>query len=195
MVPLPHQHVEMEVPNPEGSVPDAVRVVAGALVGHPVSLSDLDDMAALHADPLVARTLSRDGRPIPREDSERVVEEQLRHWAEHGFGVWVFREPDGRFVGRAGLKRASVRGEGEVELLYAITSDRWGRGYATAIAKQLVEVAARRLGLRRLVAFVLPTNTASRRVLEKCGFEPDGSVVHAGLTHDLMRLDLGRPPS
>jgi RimJ/RimL family protein N-acetyltransferase len=171
--------------------PEALRrIEIGELVGEPVATVDLEDLASLHADPLVARTLSRDGRPIPRDHSQRVLEEQLGHWTEHGFGVWVFREPDGRFVGRAGLKVASVHGEPEVELLYAVTSDRWGRGYATAIAEGLVGVAADHLGLDRLVAFVLPTNTASRRVLEKCGFEPDGTVVHAGLTHDLMRLEL-----
>ena len=173
--------------------PEALRhIEVGELVGEPVASADLEDLASLYADPLIARTLSRDGRPIPHDHSRRVLEEQLDHWTEHGFGVWVFREPDGRFAGRAGLKAASVRGEPEVELLYAVTSDRWGRGYATAIANGLVRVAAEGLGLDRLVAFVLPTNTASRRVLEKCGFEPDGTVVHAGLTHDLMRLELDR---
>lgn len=143
----------------------------------------------------MARTLSRDGRPIAREDSERVVEEQLRHWAEHGFGVWVFGEVDGRFVGRARLRRANVRGVPEVELLYAITSDRWGRGYATSIARHLIGLEADRPDLDRLVVFVLPTNTASLRVPEKCGFGPDGTVVHAGLTHELMRVELGRHPA
>ena len=33
------------------------------------------------------------------------------------------------------------------------------------------------------------TNAASRRILEGCGFDRDGEIVHAGLRHLLVRLD------
>ena len=36
--------------------------------------------------------------------------------------------------------------------------------------------------------FTLPANAASLRVLEKCGFEHDGEITHAGLKHVLFHL-------
>ena len=55
-----------------------------------------------------------------------------------------------------------------------------------------VEVAFNDLGLREIVAFTLPDNLASRRVMEKAGFVYDREVTHVGLPHVLY---VARPPS
>jgi ribosomal-protein-alanine N-acetyltransferase len=39
-----------------------------------------------------------------------------------------------------------------------------------------------------VVAFTLPTNWASRRVMEKVGFTFERDIVHAGLRHVLYRI-------
>ena len=49
-----------------------------------------------------------------------------------------------------------------------------GRGLATKAVGELIEVAFGELGLHRLEAGTLVDNVASRRVLEKNGFEPIG---------------------
>ncbi|MDK2747051.1 MAG: GNAT family N-acetyltransferase [Brevundimonas sp.] len=49
-----------------------------------------------------------------------------------------------------------------------------GRGYATAAMRAVVAYAFDRLKLHRLEAACLPTNQASRRVLEKSGFRNEG---------------------
>lgn len=103
------------------------------------------------------------------------------------------RAPRAAFVGRAGLKvaAADVReqlGEPEaVELLYGLMPGQWGRGYATEIGRALAGLALGRLGLESVIAYTLPENARSRRVLEKCGFTEDGDVVHEGLPHVLYR--------
>jgi len=93
------------------------------------------------------------------------------------------------FVGRGGLRVCTVAGEEYVELLYAVRSDAWGRGYATEMAR-LAVAHARRLRLAELVGFTAISNRASRHVLEKVGMRIEATVEHAGLAHWLGRLRL-----
>lgn len=57
---------------------------------------------------------------------------------------------------------------------YFIDSRFTGRGYATWAAEQVVRFAFEKAGLHRVEASVMPCNTASQRVLEKCGFRREG---------------------
>lgn len=54
---------------------------------------------------------------------------------------------------------------------YAIRSERWGQGIATSAVTRVMEFAFAELTLPSLAAVVFRENRASRRVLEKCGFE------------------------
>jgi ribosomal-protein-alanine N-acetyltransferase len=148
----------------------------------------------LFADPAVATTLwpGALGGPRTAEQAAEILSADIAHWREERFGPWVFFETaTGMFVGRGGLRRTTLTGSECVEVLYAVSADVWGRGYATEMA--CVAVAhARDLGLANVVGLTTTTNIASRRVLEKSGmrFERD-TVEHAGISHWLGRL----PPS
>ena len=98
----------------------------------------------------------------------------------------------GRPVGRGGLQYTFTAGLHDVEAGWAIVPERWGQGLATELARACVEVAFEQLGLREIVAFTLPDNIASRRVMEKAGFEYERDIVHVGLAHVLYRR---RPPA
>jgi len=47
---------------------------------------DLERLVALFSDPRVARYLSMEGRPWPRERTVEVFEHFRRQWRESGFG-------------------------------------------------------------------------------------------------------------
>ena len=53
----------------------------------------------------------------------------------------------------------------------------WGRGYATEAARAVIAYAFDELGYETLEAGARVTNPASRRVLEKCGYEWTGVVL------------------
>jgi RimJ/RimL family protein N-acetyltransferase len=157
-----------------------VELVTSRLRGSPITEADFGDLVELHQDP---RILS----PGLTEAETRVwFERRLAHWEEHGFGVWVFRDPDGSFVGRCGIHRWSLDGKPEVELGYVVRSELWSRGYATEMATAVVDRAFAALGLPTLVAFTRPANLPSRRVVEKLGFvfvrafavDGNGSVLY-----------------
>jgi ribosomal-protein-alanine N-acetyltransferase len=143
-------------------------------------------LAALHGDPRVGATLG--GTETP-EQVAAGIDRFRRKWAEQGFGYWLFRERStGEPVGRGGLGRAHVAGRDEVELGWAVISERWGQGYGTEIGAAAIEVAFGPLGLAEVVAFTLPDNLASQRVMEKLGFSYEREIVWADLPHVLYRL-------
>lgn len=60
---------------------------------------------------------------------------------------------------------------GIADIGYLVAPDYWGNGYATAAVSLLVDHGFSDRGLRTVRASVVPENEASRRVLEKVGFE------------------------
>jgi ribosomal-protein-alanine N-acetyltransferase len=151
-----------------------------------IHADDLDDLVHLDSDPQVMATL---GGIRSADETAEFLGRQLTHWTAYGFGWWLMRERlTGRFVGRGGLRHVTVNGRGEIEVGYALLPEFWGRGLATELTRESVRVAFVELHAPDLVAFTLPTNRASRRVMEKAGFHYEGDIVHADLPHVLYRL-------
>jgi RimJ/RimL family protein N-acetyltransferase len=143
----------------------------------------------LFADPAVAATLWPGPGGGPRSDRQAsaILATDLLHWQHESFGPWLFFETaTGVFVGRCGLRRATVLGRRSVELLYAVRSDCWGEGHATEMTT-VAMAEARRLGLDEVVGFTMTSNRPSRRVLEKAGMRFETTFEHAGLPHWLGR--------
>jgi RimJ/RimL family protein N-acetyltransferase len=146
------------------------------------------ELRTLMRDPRVARTLWP--RPELPSDAELAgsLAAKVDHWERHGFGMWLLRDRStGAMVGRGGLQYTFVSGIDAVEVGWAIVPERWGQGLATELALACVEVAFEDLGLLEIVAFALPDNIASRRVMEKAGLSFEREIVHAGLPHVLYR--------
>jgi RimJ/RimL family protein N-acetyltransferase len=145
----------------------------------------LELLCSVNRDPRVAATL---GGVRTDEETRDRTQFHLDHWQRHGFGIWIFRaRTDGRFISRAGLIHTVVDGVDEVEIMYALPAEEWGQGFATELARAVVEIAFARLGLAQIVGFTLPHNLASRRVLEKSGFVYEREVVYRDLLHVLYR--------
>jgi RimJ/RimL family protein N-acetyltransferase len=63
---------------------------------------------------------------------------------------------------------------GAVELGYGVNPSYQGRGYATEMARALVQWASQQPSIRRITSACLEDNVASVRVLEKVGFRRIG---------------------
>jgi len=147
---------------------------------------DLDPLAAWLADPDVVRFLP--GPPRSREQSARTLGFFMEHQERHGFSAWAMEERDsGRVLGWCGL--AEFEQTGEVELLYCLAREAWGRGLATEAARACVACARDSLGLPRLIAAAVPGNSASRAVLEKSGMAWWKPGRWFGLELDMFRVE------
>lgn len=93
--------------------------------------------------------------------------------SDRGFAPWVVRDGGAAIVGWGGLCIDPADPGWGVEVIYFLAGNATGKGYATElVSAALVEAAA--LGIAAVGAFVMPENSASARVLERCGFRRVG---------------------
>ena len=135
---------------------------------------DLPDLVQLHLDSEVSRFLGGVRTPSA---TATYLETNLRHWVDHGLGLWTLRPGDGTFIGRAGLRHVALEGVPELELAYTFVRSAWGQGFATEIAQALVAIWQRRCAGRSLVGMVMKGNLTSERVLLKAGFSHERDAV------------------
>jgi RimJ/RimL family protein N-acetyltransferase len=170
------------------SVRSLDRIETSRLICERLQPDQAEEVARLLLDPRVARTLWPHMQPPTRADLDESMRARCVHWDRFGFGLWLLRDRHtGEMVGRGGLQYTYVAELQAVEAGWAIVPERWGEGLATELAKTCVEVGFGDLELREIVAFALPDNLASRRVMEKSGFLYDRPIVHVGLPHVLYR--------
>jgi RimJ/RimL family protein N-acetyltransferase len=130
----------------------------------------LDDLLALHGDPLVARYLDADGRPWSREKAEARLAIWGDNFARQRMGkLRLTRKSDGQFVGRAGFGLFGNKGEPEIG--YALLPQYHGQGYATEAASGLRDWIFRETDWDYFLGFADVRNTASLAVLQRIGME------------------------
>ena len=143
------------------------QVTTARMRGEPIGPQHLEVVAPIFADPRVGATMG--GVRTPEQVAEELAAAAAA-WERDGFGYWMFFDAaTGEPVARGGLSRAEFDGRPEVEVGWTVTPERWGEGLATELGAAALEVAAE-LGLDDIVAFTLPHNAPSRRVMEKLGF-------------------------
>ncbi|MBA2442318.1 MAG: GNAT family N-acetyltransferase [Rubrobacter sp.] len=141
---------------------------------------DLNPYARMCADPEVMRYLPG---TLTREESMRQIERFVRHWEEHGFGLWAVEgKAGGEFIGFVGLMRQDdwPVGEHKVEVGWRLDRRSWGNGFATEGAVASLRYGFDRLKLPRIISICDPRNTASRRVMEKAGLTFRGEARWRG---------------
>ena len=94
------------------------------------------------------------------------------------YAIWIIEDKEGACVGNLSFK--GLNADGSVEIGYGISEEYCGKGYATEAVNAVVDWAMRQSGIARIEAETDPDNTASQRVLEKCGFIPSGVIGEEG---------------
>src|SRR3981081_798175 len=135
---------------------------------------DLPDLVQLHLDSEVSRFLGGVRTPSA---TATYLETNLRHWVDPGLGLWTLRTGDRTFIGRAGLRHVEPERVLERERGYPFVRSAWGQGFATEIARALVEIWERRCSGPSLVGIVMKGNLSSERVLLKAGFSHERDAV------------------
>jgi RimJ/RimL family protein N-acetyltransferase len=139
--------------------------------------SDIDDYAALNADPEVLRF--RGGEPWDRGRVWRHMAFLLGSWPLGGAGMWALEHREtGSFVGIAGF--AEPAGWPGFELAGALARRFWGQGYATECGREALAYAFTVLKKDRVISIIHPENRASIRAAERIGERLQGRIVHLG---------------
>ena len=107
---------------------------------------------------------------------KQVLEQEVLAWEQRtSFRFYLFdRENPQVILGTIGLNNVVWGGFRSCFLGYKLDRDHINRGYMTAAVNLVTAYAFEELGLHRIEGNVMPRNLASRRVLEKCGYENEG---------------------
>jgi RimJ/RimL family protein N-acetyltransferase len=121
------------------------------------------------------------------------------HFREHGFTMWAAELREQRqFIGFVGIAVPNFTAHFTpcVEIGWRLAAAYWGSGLATEGARAVVRHAFEFLKLDALVAYTVPANLRSRRVMEKIGMtrDPCDDFDHPNLPegHPLRRHVLYR---
>jgi RimJ/RimL family protein N-acetyltransferase len=150
---------------------------------------DAKTIAMLANDLRVAANTSHIPHPYGIADAEQFIASANTRSGEACFAVTLEGKP-------IGICSVMPRDDA-FELGYWYGVPYWGRGYATEAARAVIDHAFGDLGHDALLSGARVTNPASRRVLEKCGFQWTGvrlyriRAINSSAPIDQFRLDRG----
>ncbi|GAA1908060.1 GNAT family N-acetyltransferase [Williamsia serinedens] len=158
----------------------------------PLEPSDVDAVYTCASDPASQRFTTVPS-PYLRSDAVEFVDRaSAQVWP--GFEVAITGDDDA-LVGTCGLR---IRDEDSdvVAIGYMVSPSARGRGIATRATRLLIDHAWS-LGAHRVALDAFATNTASRRVAERCGMTQEGVLREAhlgngGIRHDVVLYGLLR---
>ncbi len=153
---------------PERSRSDCPVLLSQRLVLRVPHEEDIDALSRLANNVNIATMVSRMPHPYTVKDAADFV--QRTKTGETGKCVYaVTRGNDGAFLGCCGLEPQDD--EKTVEIGYWLGEPFWNTGYATEASHALVDMAFRTRDIDHIDARCRVTNVASRRVIQKCGFQ------------------------
>ncbi len=97
------------------------------------------------------------------------------------YHIWAMTvKKTGEVIGSVGYETDTKRPEtGCMELGYAMSEDHWGKGLMTEAAKAVIRYGFETMGLPMISIYHNPSNSRSKRVVEKCGFCFEGTMRRA----------------
>ena len=138
-------------------------------------LSDAADLAAAISNKKVQENL-RDGLPYPytEQDGTDYISTMLSVDENETFAFAI--TVDNKVIGSIGVFRQENIHRQTAELGYFIAEECWGKGIMSEAVKQTCEYVFDKSDIIRIYAEPFAYNTASCRVLEKVGFQYEGTL-------------------
>jgi len=143
---------------------------------------DVDNLFELNSDPEVMRYLTG-GRPTPREEiRDQIIPFHLAVYNRFDrLGSWAAESAaTGEFLGWFHFRPGPGADVSNIDLGYRLHRSVWHRGYATEGSRALISMGFIDLGVERVFAHTMTVNSASRRVMEKCGLTLVRTVPYEG---------------
>jgi [ribosomal protein S5]-alanine N-acetyltransferase len=131
-------------------------------------MSDMDVMEWLPYSDAVA---TPEGQ---KEVALSYINDFIKHWDLHGFGVWAVCIKDtklgglGKFIGYCGFLLEQIEEAGP-EIAYAIKKSMWGKGLVTEALNACLNWIFKKSEINRVHAVTDNGNIASNRIMQKVG--------------------------
>src|SRR5262249_41748757 len=143
------------------------------LVLRAITVNDVDDIFEYASDPEVTQYVRFVTHKTKRE-SRAFVARMQKSYAK-GVFVWgIELKAEKKMIGSLGFVYWE-REHRRAELGYVIGRKYWGKGLTTEAVRPVVEYAFQKMKLIRLEAGTIVENVPSQRILEKVGFQLEGT--------------------
>ena len=143
---------------------------------------DRTAFALIAHEPVIAAWLNR-GEPLPTEQIDAFISQQMENQRERGWCRWALelRSPAGSDPhGVVGFCGFGCNLAPSVELGWALLPPLWHRGLATEAGRAALQYGFDAVGFPQVFSTILPENSASRSIADKCGFVLDGVFLENG---------------
>ena len=136
----------------------------------------------------------RDGLPYPYYEKDAIdfINAMLSADKNEVFAFAI--ECDGKVIGSIGIFRQQNIHRRTAELGYYIAEEYWGKGIATQAVNKICDYVFQNSDILRIFAEPFSKNIASCRVLEKAGFQCEGTLrsnaVKCGKICDMQMYSL-----
>ena len=153
-------------------------------------LGDVKSVAALANDRRIAENTARIPHPYRAGDAEDFITSANRG----NDTTFLITLANGTLIGACGLSQLDRH---PPEIGYWLGVKHWGKGYATEAVRAAIDHAFTDHDCEAIQSAARVTNPASRRVLEKCGFQWTGAgllrirAIASSAPIDRFRLDRG----
>lgn len=162
-------------------------------------LKDASDLAEALSNTKILDNL-RDGLPYPytEQDGADFISTMLSTDENETFAFAIV--VDGKVVGSIGIFRQGNIHRLTAELGYYISETYWGKGIMTEAVKQICRYVFDKSDIIRIYAEPFAYNAASCRVLEKAGFQYEGTLRNNAIKngkvidmkmYSLVKSDIG----
>lgn len=153
-----------------------------------ITASDYQSFFDLNSDPEVVKYVG-DGAFASLNAAKNFLL-NYDQYEKYGMGRWaVILKATEEFTGWCGLKfQPEMSPTGEVDLGYRFFRKFWGQKIASEAAMACVDYGFSTLNLKRIIGRVMQGNTASVKVLEKCGMHFVKEIKfeeHPGLWYEI----------
>jgi len=149
------------------------------------SIDDVDDFFEYAKNPNVGPNAGWE--PHPNKEFTLKI---ILAFIENG-NVWaiVYKE-NGKVIGSLGLHTDKKREDVNAKMIgYVLSQEYWGRGLMTEAVNAAIRYAFEEIKLDLLSVCHYPFNVRSQKVIEKCGFQYEGTLRLACIRYDGAVLD------
>lgn len=155
----------------------------------PFVAADASEVQRLAGDRRVAETTASLPHPYPDGAAETWIGTHAAKWHAHEELIFAITlKSTGQLLGSISL--VLLTADSKAELGYWVGLPYWNQGFASEAAQAVIDCGFRTLGLNRIQAHHLASNSASGRVMEKAGMSREGRSPQAlrkeGKFHDTI---------
>jgi len=142
----------------------------------PWRVDDLKDLVDFANNPRIANNLT-DAFPHPYLEKDGI---SFIKMASNDNPTLIFAiEVDGKASGGIGLHQQTDLHKKNMELGYWLADIHWGKGIMSAAVREIVDYGFKTFKINRIYARPFGTNIGSQKVLQKVGFDLEGTFVKA----------------